>query len=141
MTKNRFALRTAAILLALAAFVGLGSCQDDSGRRAKAFAARAGRELKLTAEQRTLLESALVRIGDDLRSRRILSDEELAAYRDDFVAGAAPADLVLRARNEKGPEIEAARLSFSREVQAFLDSLTPEQRGALFDFLVKRRQF
>lgn len=142
--------RILAIFLAMAAALGLAACDEDgtvsakeTEKRIASVSTRLARRLDLTKDQKAILETSLRNASALLAERGGPGEEEMAEYRAAFGAGgaewAAAAERFRAERDRNAPEREALRAAVVKEFDPFLTALSPEQRIALFDLLVKRR--
>lgn len=142
--------RRTSILAAVAAVLGLAACgPGEAGSEAAAqkritqVSGMIAREIHLTADQRTALEGALRGALGLARDYALRNTGEADSYRPAFTAGGseweAARERFRAAREARSPEREILRARLLAEFDPFLQSLSPEQRGALFDLLVQFR--
>lgn len=145
-----FIIATVTAVLALA---GLSSCrvgdrlsQSDRDRLIARFERQLAKELDLTPAQREALDDSMEKAGNRLAAIPRPDREKIAAAREAFVAGGDRLDSAiedLAAARESDPGQAARRKELRAGLRAdfrpFLDSLSPEQRGELFDLAASRR--
>lgn len=142
-----------ASLTAILAMSTLSSCrfgEQLSSRDRDRFVARLERqladELDLNAAQKEALTRSVSNARKRLDSRPLPDPELLSVAREAFVSGGEEMDRVLATLAEEREadsgfvsRRKTLRSGLKEDIRPFLDSLTPEQRGKLFDLAARRR--